>query len=134
MSFIPTLKLYASDGNTLVYTFSGHQATNMPQDPKKKVIHSALRGNNAIVITGGNQEWELYIDGIFLGADYEEIAGKISAIETAIVLGTPYVLKFQKTATTYYSYNVKRVTPIDFPDSLRNTYQEYKIIFLANSW
>lgn len=134
MVFIPRIKLYQSDGLTLQYTFLVVQSTNMPQSVKKNALIEAKRGNGAIVIPGSDSSWEIVIHSILAGADYEAIDTKIAALETAIVLHTPYVIKFDKTATTTYSYNVKRILPIEYPDSLR-IYDQLAIIkLLANAW
>jgi hypothetical protein len=134
MAFVPHIRLYRSDGNTLQYTFLVVQSTNMPQSVKKNTVIEAKRGNGAIVIPGSDASWEIVIHSILAGADYEAIDTKIAALETVIVLHTPYVIKFDKTATTTYSYNVKRILPIEYPDSLRNYDQVAIIKLLANSW
>lgn len=134
MAFVPHIRLYQSDGNTLQYTFLVVQATNMPQSVKKNAVIEAKRGNGAIVIPGSDASWEIVIRSILAGADYEAVDTKIATLESAIVLHTPYVLKFDKTISTTYSYNVKRIVPIEYPDSLRIYDQEAIIKFLANAW
>jgi hypothetical protein len=139
MSIIPRFKLYESDGLTLRYTFEVVQETNAPQTTIKNTVIEGMRGQGCIIIPGSAGSWELIIRGIFLAADYEAITTKIDGLESAIVAGEKYVLTFDKHTpgsgiSSIYQYNVIRVTPIEYPESLRTDYQEYKVIFKANSW
>ena len=134
----PFFKLYASDGTTLLYTFLLVQQTNAPQSVKKTVEIEGQRGKGSIIIDGGEASWDLIINGVFaiFNADegYEEITDAIDAIETAIQLNTPYILRIDKDASTYYEYHVKRVEPIEYPESLRTDSQRYTVHLKVNSW
>jgi len=134
----PYFKLYASNGTDLVYTFPIVQSTNLPQTVKKTIEIKGQRGKGSIIVDGGNDTWDLEIRGLFVidNADegYEEITVKIDTIESAIELNTPYVLRVDKTDSTYYEYNVKRINPITYPSSLRTDLQEYIVTFIVNSW
>jgi hypothetical protein len=134
----PYFKLYASDGTTLVYTFPIVQYTNAPQSHKRTVVIEGQRGKGCIIVDGGEASWDLIIRGLFMITEsdegYEDITAKIDAIETAIVLNTPYILRIDKTDTTYYEYKVKRILPIDYRESLRTDSQEYQVVFKVNSW
>lgn len=133
-TFIPRFNLYASDGVTLLYTFIAVQATNAPQSLNKNTVIEGIRGQGCIVITGSTSAWDLTINGVFLGSNYEAIVILMDALEAAIPIGTKFVLKIDKTPSTTYSYNVIRITPIEYPESLRTDYQEYKVVLKANSW
>lgn len=132
--FIPTFKLYASDGLTLVYTFPVVQYTNAPQSNKKSTLVESIRGNGGIIIPGSNAVWDLIVRFILLDDNYEDITTKIDALESAIVLHTAYVFKLDKTISTSYSYNVKRVEPIEYSESMRVYDQEVTVKFKVNAW
>lgn len=134
-SFIPRFKLYDSTGLNLIYQFIAVQATNAPQSVKKTVEIKGQRGKGGLIIDGGDDWWDLYIEGIIMAVDgYEDLIVSIDALESAVVLNTPYILKIDKTVSTYYEYKVKRIEPITYSDNLRTDSQEYRIILKVNSW
>jgi len=135
MSFVPRFKLYDSTGLNLLYTFPVVQATNAPQSVKKIIEVRGQRGTGCLIIDGGDDCWDLFIEGILVADDdYEDLTASIDALESAVELNTAYVLKIDKTVSTYYEYRVKRIEPIDYPDSLRNESQDYTVTFRVNSW
>jgi hypothetical protein len=135
MEFVPTFKLYASDGTTLVYTFVAVQSTNAPQIPKKSTVVEGIRGTGCIVIPGSTSSWDLEISGIFMAANYSALVVLMDDLESKIVQFTNYILVIDKTISTSYTYNVKRILPIDFStNGNRTNYQEYKIIFKAGAF
>jgi len=138
MAVLPKFKLYDSTGLNLLYEFLVVQRTNAPQSPLRHLSIEGNRGTGALIIEAGTPAWELEIEGIFVidnaSEGYEEITVKIDAIESAIALNTPYILRLDKTDATTYEYKVKRLNPIDYPTSLRNDSQEYRVVFLVGSW
>lgn len=127
--------LYNSDGLTFNYRFLCVYDANYPHTEKQIIEHTNVRGKGSITIDGGESPWDLTLRGVITGTDYEDLTTKIDAMETAIVLNTPYVLKINKTVSTYYSYNVKRITPIEWESSnLRNNYIEYVCTLRVSSW
>lgn len=134
MAIIPSFRLYASNGTSLLYTFPAVSYTNAPQTSIKNTKISGIRGIGSITISGSQSEWELILKGVLIGTDYEDVTSKIDALESALALDTSYVLKFDKTPSTVYSYHVKRVDIIEYQENLRNFSQEYTIKLLANSW
>lgn len=134
MTFIPQIKLYASDGTTLIYTFVAVQSINAPQTVNKSNIVEGIRGQGCIIIPGSTASWDLEIKGILMAANYSALDALIASLESTIVMFTNYVLKFDKTISTTYSYNVQRIEPIQYPESLRTNNQEYIIKLKANAW
>lgn len=135
MAFVPRFKLYESDGNTLRYTFPIVFSANYPNSSQNLIEHSNFRGKGSIIVDGGESAWDLTLQGVLSGDSYEEVIAAIDALESAVALNTPYVLKIGKTVSTQYSYNVKRIEPIQYPsDNLRLDFIEYTIIFRVNSW
>lgn len=134
MSWTPSFRLYASDGTTLLYTFSYVNTTNAPQSPIKVVEHEGQRGIGGLIIDGGIAMWDLTLRGQVTGANYTEVSNKIEAMENAVDTNTKYIIKFDINETTTYSYRVKRIVPIRYEPSLRNYQQFYEITFRVNSW
>jgi len=136
--FTPSFKLYNSgDGGLLRYTFIAVQYTNAPQTTGKHVEIKGQRGIGSIIIDGGTDTWELIIRGILYNEgddDYQDLTVDIDALEAAVVYNTPYLLRIEKTALTYYEYKVKRVKSITYSESFRTDFQEYEIKLLVNTW
>lgn len=134
MSFVPHIKLFASDGTTPVYQFVAVQSINAPQSVSKSTIVEGIRGQGCIVIPGSTGSWDVEIKGILMGDGYEAVDTLIAAMESTIVMFTNYVLHVEKTIATNYSYNVQRIVPIEYPASLRTNYQEYVCKLKVSAW
>ena len=133
-TFIPTFKLYASDGVTLVYTFEYVTETNWPQDNPLYVEYTNLRASGSILVPGGNGSYDLNLSGFLLADDYPALTTKIFALRDTIVTNTRYVLKIEKSSGVYDSIKVMRVAPIKLDSSRRVRLQKYQISFKALSW
>jgi len=134
MPIVPKIKLYASDGVTLVYTFPAVQSINAPKVIKKNVVVEGIRGQGCVVIPGSSSSWDLEISGIFLAENYSDLTALIDALETAVVMFTNYILVFDKTIATSYTYNVQRIEPIEYPQSFRVNFQDYIVRLKVGAW
>ena len=134
MAVLPKFRLYESDGVTLRHTFPAVVYTNAPQSIEKSVVIEGQRGDGCIVIPGGESSWDLQMRGTLTADDYDAIVVAMDALESAVQLNTKYVLKLDKTDSTTYSWNVIRIEPINYPESLRLNYQKYEITLKANAW
>ena len=135
MPFVPRFKLYNSTGLTLLYTFIAVQECNYPHTEKNLVEITGIRGKGSIIVDGGDSPWDLTISGRLYADDYEALVVLMDAMETAIVLNTSYVLKIDKTSTTYYEYEVKRIVPIRWGETnYRNNYINYDVTFRVNAY
>jgi hypothetical protein len=129
-----TFKIYASDGTTPVYTLPVVFDANYPYSASKIIEHENVRSKGSIVINGGEQSWDLNLKGVVMAADYDALMTIVNAIESAIVINTPYYIKISS-GTTTHSYKCKRITPIEWQnDSLRTKYIEYAISLRINCW
>ena len=132
-----TFKLYASDGITLVHTFSCVYSANYPRSEKDLIEHTNIRAKGSLVVDGGDKSWTISIKGVIFAEDYDTLTILIDNFESNILLNTEYYLKISKSVSggTYYSYKVKRVSPIIFQeDSLRTNFIEYTCELLVNAW
>jgi len=131
---IPIFKLYDSSASTLRYTFPNVQYTNAPRSVESYVELTNIRGQGSLVIDGGQNAWDLQLRFVIQGDGYEDITAKIDELESAIAFNTPYQLTIDKTASTVYQYKVKRITPIEYTESLRTRIQRVTITFRVDSW
>ena len=136
MAFVPKFQLYDSTNSALLYTFPVVQRTNIPQSPIKTVEIEGQRGIGSLIINGGVAPWDAFLEGVLDSVDYEAMVVKMDALETAVQANTAYYLRLDKTSSTYYSYKVKRIVPIEYPESLRNgnEFQNYILNLRVNSW
>lgn len=135
MSWTPSYILYNSTGTGQIYTFTYVQGDNSPQDPSSFVELNSFRGQGSVIIPGGDPEsWDLQLDFILKGADYEAVIALMDALETTIVKNTPYVLKIDRTSSTTKNYKVKRLLPFIFEEGRRTSIQRVTVILRVNSW
>jgi len=129
------VKLYSS-ADVLLYTFPLVQYTNVPQTPTNSVVIENIRGKGCLIIPGGDKAWDLIIRGILADTNYEDLSAKIVTLESTIALNTRYKIRIYRNVTDYWVYKVKRILPINYPDTLtfRNYKQNYEITFKVNSW
>lgn len=134
----PYIKLYDSTGVVLQYTFNLVQSINIPQSPRRTVEITGQRGKGSLIIDGGTDVFDIEIRGLFMIEDadegYEDLTEDIDAMESAVQTVTPYILRMDKDASTYYEYHVKRIEAISYPESLRRNSQEYICRLRANCW
>jgi hypothetical protein len=140
MAFIPKFELYDATGLNKLYTFPAVYKTNAPQSVANYVEVTGFRGKGSIIIPGGEQSWDLEMSFVLVAEDYEALTALIDGVE-AIALNTPYILKIGKYAVapnsgteTHYEYNVKRIVPFEYEESLRTNYQKVNATFRVNSW
>ena len=134
MSFVPSYIIYANDGATPVYDIEYVQGDNSPQDPKNYITHIGVRGQGSIIAEGSDESWDLIIDFLLHGDDYEDLIAKIDTMETTIVKNTEYYLKIGRTSSTTKDYKVKRLVPIQWSASRRVFTQRGQLILKVDSW
>jgi hypothetical protein len=130
-------KLYQGDGVTLQYVFPTVFEANYPHSEKEMIEHKSIRGKGSLYVDGGEVAWDLTLRGVVFGENYDAVITAIEAMESDVVINTPYILKITKSILggTNYEYNVKRVTPIQYQiDNIRTDYLEYTIQFRVNAW
>ena len=136
-SGFPRLKLYQSDGTTLVYEFENVTDINDFQDPIRFSEHTSLRGQGSIISEGSQAPWDLNLTFILQGIDYEDLVAQMASILTTIVKNTKYVLRVDLTASTTKDYKVKRLQSFNFPLDNRKkrvNFQIAQIILRTDSW
>lgn len=136
-NFVPKFTLWSSDGSTLIYTFPAVNFTNAPQTVPDVVEITNLRSKCGIIIDGGNDKpWDLQLNFILSGKGYVNVTDEIESLISSVETKTPYILRIERSDTLgdYFEYNVKRIVPFTFQESLRRNIQPVVAIFRANSW
>lgn len=137
-SWVPGFRLYDETGLTLLFTFTAVQDTNIPQNPEDTVTITNFRSSGAVVIGGGNKPFEGFLKfWLFSDTVYSGVITDIDSMYSVITVNTPFVLQIDKTPSTYYSYNVKRLVDFDWSNistDLRQYRQEVTLKLLCNAW
>jgi len=130
-----TFKLYASDGSSLIHTFSTVFSANYPQSGKNIVEHISPRGKGSLIMDTGDAAFDLILKGVLFASDYNTLMTLVDDMETDIALNTKFVIKITKGTSTTWDYNCKRINPIIWQeDNLRTNYIEYQVILRCNVW
>lgn len=137
MAWVPSFKLYQSNGSTLVYTFPLVQNVNDDDQPYDSVVIDGLRGVGSVVIPGSKKSFDLQLDFVILAADYTACMSAYNALDALIVPFTPYVLKIDQSTILTKNFNVKRIGALrinNTADGRRVKILKCSINFLANAW
>ena len=135
MSFVPTFKLYAANGSTLLYTFQYVQnITGWPSDQPSNIEITNLRSQGSINIPGGLKSYDIIIQGILSAVDYTALTTAIFSLQSSIAPNTNMILTIDKSSTSTESIHVTRVLPIILEQSFRTTFQKYSVTFRALAW
>lgn len=103
---------------------------------KKDVIIEGNRGDGSIVVPGGKKSQTITVRGILMGIDYKAITTLMNTMRTNITtdIATLQMTHVDGGVVTDWTYTVKRITEIRFPENLRISSQEYEIDFLVISY
>ncbi len=96
---------------------------------EKSVIIEGTRGDGSIYIPGGKKSKRIVIKGVILG-DYKEITDLMNDMKTKITTDTATLIMKHKEGVSWvndWSYVVRRIGEIQFPETFRTDKQEYQI-------
>lgn len=133
-----TVRFYFDDG-TNQYTFPYVFHVNDPKEGMKATIIRGTRGDGNIVIPGGKKSQEIRIRGKIIDENgYDAIMSKMNEMKTKVTTDSA-TLKMQHYSSGWiddWSYTVRRIAEIRFPQSLRteDDSQEYEVVFLVTSF
>lgn len=105
-----------------------------PQEGMKATIIKGTRGDGSIVIPGGKKSQEIRIRGKLFADGYESITSLMNTIRANITTDIATLTMKHKVGVSWvndWSYTVRRITQITFPESLRTDIQEYEVKFLV---
>jgi len=120
------------EANEYVFPYAFHIVD--PEPGMKATIIRGTRGDGSIVIPGGKKSQEIRIRGKIIDEDgYDAITSKMNEMRQKVTTGS-VTLKMQHYSGSWindWSYTVRRIAEIRFPQSLRTESQEYEVIFLV---
>jgi len=135
----PRFRLFDETGVSLIFEFDFVTAIDDNQDPANSVEHQTLRGQGSIIIPGSDSAWDLPIEFILRGTDYEDLTAQIDTLKSSVLKFTKYILKIDKTTGgATQDYKVIRRQTFRFPTPAtgrkRITIQRVDSVFRVDSW
>lgn len=132
-----TVRVIFNEGESNEYVFPVVQSeTGSDLEEDKDLIIEGVRADGSIVIPGGKKSKEIVIKGILIGTTYGAITTLMDTMKTNVDTAVS-TLKLQHYTTSWvddWSYTVKRISEISFPETLRTSSQEYEVTFLVLSY
>lgn len=126
-----TVKINFNDG-TYDYDLPLVFHLSDPQQGMKATVIKGTRGDGSIVIPGGKRSHEITVRGRLMDEDgYKDITDLMNEMRTKVTtnVATLTLKHYDGGWVTDWSYTVRRIEEIRFPESLRTDSQEYEIIF-----
>ena len=137
MSFVPTAKIYASDGVTLVYNIGNMvDAKGWPNDEEPHSIALGnLRSQGEIIIPAGNRAFDVVITGRLSAANYTALMTAFNLLQSTIAVNTKYYLKIDTSDSTTDDIKCMRLIKIEIVNTNKmNTWLYYDLILRCNTW
>ena len=100
---------------------------------RKDTIIEGIRADGAIIIPAGKKSQTITIRGILAGEDYMSITNLMNTMKISITtdVATLTMEHYDGGWIPDWSYTVRRIGEINFPESLRTSSQEYEVNFLV---
>jgi len=109
-----------------------------PKEGMKAVVHPGNRGDGSIVIPGGKRSQEILVEGTLFDADgYKDLTALMNELRSEVTTDVAILTMKHKEGISWitdWSYTVRRIDEIEFPQSLRTGIQKYSITFLVISY
>jgi hypothetical protein len=111
-----------------------------PKEGMKATVITGTRGDGSLVIPGGKKSQEISIKGKLWHDDgYKDLTTLISEMKTLITtdLSTLTLEHYDPDLSgggawvSDWSYSVRRIEEIRFPENLRTAIQEYEVLFFV---
>lgn len=138
MAWVPSHKIYASDGVSLVYTIEDVVRRNpaLSITIPDFVEHTSFRSNNSIIIPGGNKPYDMTLYARLGTSSYTTLMTALALLQSTIATKTNYYLKIDKSESTTDDIKVQRLKEIviDPGKGKLTKFLYYTIVFRANSW
>ena len=119
------------------YIFPHVFSISDPQPAMKSVVIDGNRGDGCLIIPGGKKSAEIIIKGRLIDNDgYADLTTLMTTMRTMVTTNQA-TLTMEHFTTTWvqdWSFAVRRIEEINFPESLRTWDQEYEVRFLITSY
>jgi hypothetical protein len=117
------------------YVFPYVFHSNDPKEGMKAVVIPGNRGDGSIVIPGGRKSQEIVVRGKIFDEDgYKDLTTKINEMKSEVTTNVATLTMEHKEGITWvtdWTYTVRRISEIEFSESLRTGIQEYETTFLV---
>ncbi len=137
-----TVRINFNDG-VHNYDFPYVSQVEDPKEGMKAVVIEGNRGDGSIVIPGGKKSQTITVHGKLFDEDgYKDLTTLIQTMKNSVTTDVA-TLTMKHFDPDYsgggswindWSYSVRRIEEIEFPESLRTGIQEYNIRFLVLSY
>lgn len=137
MSFIPSHKIYASNGSSLIYTIEDV----IRRDPALSIAvpdyieHTNLRSEGSLIVPGGNKSYNMVLTARLGAVNYTALMTALANLQSTIAVNTHYYLKIDTSDSTTDDIKVIRLEPIQVDKKSKlNKFLYYTITFKCLSW
>ena len=118
----------------LEYIFPNVFSISDPEKGMKATVIEGTRGDGSIIIPGGKKSIDITIRGRLIDNDgYADLTTRMASMRNLVTTDQSTLTLEHWTGSTWqtdWEYTVRRIEPIDFPESLRTWEQEYSVRFL----
>ena len=132
-----TVRFIYNEGEANEYIFPYAFHITDPEPGMKATVIGGNRADGSIVIPGGKKSQNIRIRGKIIDEDgYNDITTKMDLMRTKVTMSSA-TLKMQHYNGSWqddWSFTVRRIAEIRFPQSLRTDSQEYECSFLVISY
>ena len=119
------------------YIFPHVFSLSDPESGGKDTIIEGKRGDGCIIIPAGKKSEEITIKGRLIDNDgYADLTSLMTTMRNMVTrdVSTLTLEHYNGTWVQDWQFTVKRINPIDFPESLRTWDQEYSCTFLITAY
>jgi len=120
------------------YTLPYLQDISDPKEGMKATVIDGTRGDGSIVIPGGKKSQEITVKGYLISEGYANLTTAMNALRSGVTTNlATLTLEHREIGgewSTDWTYYVRRINEIRFPQSFRLDIQEYEITFLVVSY
>lgn len=138
MAWIPSHKIYDTDGVSLIYTIEDVIRRNptLSIDIPDFVEHTSFRSNNSIIIPGGNKPYDMTLYARLSAINYTNLMTALESLKSTIATKTKYYLKIDTSGATTDNIRVQRLKEIVVaPNKGKlNKFLYYTITFRCRAW
>ena len=116
------------------YIFPHVFSVSDPKEGMKATVIEGTRGDGVIIIPGGKKSQEIIIRGRLIDNDgYADVTSLMTTMRSMVTTNqaTLTMEHLNGTWVQDWSYTVRRIEEISFPESLRTWDQEYEARFLV---
>jgi len=128
------LTFLSSETGSVEYIFPNVFSVSDPSAGMKATVIEGNRGDGSIVIPGGKKSQEIIIRGKLFDADgYKDLTALMTDMRDKVTteLGTLTMKHYDGGWINNWSYSVRRISEIEFDESMRLGIQPYSVRFLV---